>query len=205
METSEPRRRSGAALAGLVALALVAGGCGGSGVAGGSGSTTSAGAQPRGFAWLRPAAAPAGWASARIGNGAVLFYPPGWRISRGDLGTATVALLGARGAYRGYLNLTPRQGSETLANWAAFRVRHNREEGERDVRGEGAARGLRFRTGRGSCVRDAYTTSTRTRYIEIACLVQGAHASAVVVGAAPVSAWASASATIERAIAALTT
>jgi hypothetical protein len=70
---------------------------------------------------------------------------------------------------------------------------------------EVSATGLRFRTGEGSCVGDAYTTSTHTRYIEIACLVKGRHASSVIVGAAPIRSWAQEHMVIEQAISALTT
>jgi hypothetical protein len=42
-----------------------------------------------------------------------------------------VALLGAGGRFDAYLNATPKQGSETLANWSRFRQDHNRDEGDR--------------------------------------------------------------------------
>jgi hypothetical protein len=157
------------------------------------------------FAWLRPAPAPPGWLSARLSTGATMAYPPGWHETPGDTGTASAALLDGRGRYLGYLNLTPRQGAETPASWPSFRVRHNAAEGNRDVRLAAAAGGLRFRTGRGTCVRDAYTTSTNTRYVEIACLVVGVHASSVVIGAAPSAHWTQERSVIEQAISALTT
>ncbi|HWD10461.1 MAG TPA: hypothetical protein VG366_01365 [Solirubrobacteraceae bacterium] len=138
-------------------------------------------------------------------SGATIAYPPGWRPIRGDRGTASAALLDARGDYLGYLNLTPRQGSETLAGWAAFRVRHNAEEGDTEVKADGAAAGLRFRTGRGTCVRDTYTSSVKTRYEELACLVAGHRAASVVVGAAPGNRWREEQSVIERAISAMTT
>lgn len=200
-------------LVGLLALGAAAGGCGASAsrppappmrsparLAG-----PSANAAKAGYAWLVPAPAPATWRQIRLRSGATMTYPPGWRALAGDPNTATAALLDARGDYLGYLNLTPRQGAEAQASWASFRPRHNVAEGERDVTVMGSATGLRFRSGRGSCVRDAYTTSTNTRYVEIACLVDGRRASSVIVGAAPIRRWAEERSVIERAISALIT
>jgi len=78
------------------------------------------------FAWLRPASAPKGWQVARIPNGAALAYPPGWKAIKTDPGTASVALRSNTGRIDGYLNATPMQGSETLANWTRFRPEKNR-------------------------------------------------------------------------------
>jgi hypothetical protein len=194
----------------LIAVAI--GGCGGTSaarqpkaqppfaaVARASSSSPSTPASSDGFGWLQPAPAPAGWASVRIASGATLAYPGGWRQIRGDRGTASAALIDSGGHYLGYLNLTPRQGSETLAGWAAFRLHHNAEEGDRDLRALGAASGLRFRGGHGACVRDSYAT-TVARYEEIACLVTGAHGGSVIVAAAPPALWAAESGTLERAI-----
>jgi hypothetical protein len=103
------------------------------------------------------------------------------------------------------LNVTPRQGAETLANWPHFRVEHDADEGDRDVRPLEVGFGLRFRTGRGSCVRDSYTTVTHARYVEIACLVAGQRATSVIVGAAPPNAWSQVSPLLERAISAFET
>jgi hypothetical protein len=119
---------------------------------------------------------------------------------RGDAGTATAALLGAGGRFLGYLNVTPRQGGETLAGWPSLRVAHNAAEGNRDNTRLAAARGLRFLTGHGSCVKDAYTTRTAAHYIEIACLVAGPRITSVIVGAAPPASWPRVSGLIERAI-----
>ena len=156
------------------------------------------------FAWLRPAPAPAGWARATLAAGVGFAYPPGWKAIAGDRGTATAARLDSAGHYLGYLNLTPRQGGEQVAGWAAFRARHNRAEGERAVRVEDTAAGLRFRTGRGTCVRDAYTTVSGVRYEELACLVSGSRASWVIVGAALQQSWPRERASIETAISAMT-
>jgi hypothetical protein len=183
------------ASAGLVvaALALTAGvtGCGG----GHASHRHVAGA----FAWLRPAPPPTGWKVARISGGSLLAYPPGWRPIKTDPGTASVALLGGGDRIDAYLNATPKQGPETLANWSRFRPEHNRGEGNRSVRVVASASDLSFRSGRSSCVIDSYTTS-KAAYREIACLVAGPSSSAVVVAAAPTSLWDDQAATLERAV-----
>jgi hypothetical protein len=126
-------------------------------------------------------------------------YPAAWRLVKGDVGTVTAALRDRAGRYVGYLNLTPRQGAERVSSWAAFRPAHDRDEGDRRVRLMAAGTGLRFRNGKGACVKDSYTTSTGERYVEVACLIDGRRPS-VVVGAAPPGRWPSQAATIERAI-----
>ena len=61
----------------------------------------------------------------------------------------------------GYLNATPRQGAESLRNWTEFRVAHNGEEGDREVRLLAGATGhLSFRSATGSCVLDSYRTES---------------------------------------------
>ena len=151
------------------------------------------------FAWLHPASPPAGWTLARTERGGTFAYPPGWKPIKTDPGTASVALLGRGGRIEGYLNATPKQGTETLANWSRFRPAHNREEGDRNVRVLASARNLKFRGGRGSCVIDVYTTSKAT-YREIACLVSGRRSPAVIVAAAPVELWNRHAATLRRAV-----
>jgi hypothetical protein len=157
------------------------------------------------FGWLQPQHTPPGWKLARLPSGHATFaYPSTWRPIRTDPGTASVALLGYGRGIRGYLNLTPRQGAETLANWPSFRIQHLREENSTQVRLITSAHGLVFSSGRGSCVIDSYRTP-RTRYREIACLVAGPRTSSVLVGAAPSKTWAQQVGTIERAIASLRT
>jgi hypothetical protein len=151
------------------------------------------------FAWLHPASPPAGWNLARTPGGAALAYPPGWTPIKTDPGTASVALLAADGWIEAYLNATPRMGAETLNNWPQFRAQHNRAEGQRDVRLLAAIRDASFRSGRGACVIDSYTTS-KTSYREIACLVSGARSSAVVVAAAPSALFDRQAATLQRAV-----
>ncbi len=174
-----------------------------SGVARGS---VSVNGEAAAFRWLHPQPSPRGWKLARLPSGAAAFgYPRTWRTIRTDPGTVSVALAGGGDRIRGYLNATPRQGTETLANWPSFRIRHlGEEEHSQDVRLIAGAHGLRFRSGTGSCVIDSYPTS-RNRYREIACLVAGARSSSVVVGAAPAHTWTRQAKTIERAIASLRT
>jgi hypothetical protein len=155
------------------------------------------------FAWLRPASPPAGWRVARIQDGAALAYPPGWRAIKTDPATASVALRGGGGRIDGYLNVTPQQGAETLANWSRFRPEKNREEGARKVRLLAATRAARFGSARSSCVIDQYATSLTT-YEEIACLVSDAGSSNVVVAAAPTRLWRERSPVLERAVASFT-
>ncbi|HEV2924362.1 MAG TPA: hypothetical protein VGW98_10035 [Solirubrobacteraceae bacterium] len=151
------------------------------------------------FAWLRPASPPLGWHVVRTPDGAALAYPPGWTAIKTDPGTASVALRGNGGRIDGYLNVTPKQGAETLANWSRFRPQKNRAEGARKVRLRAATSDAHFRSARGSCVIDAYTTSLTT-YEEIACLVSGTGSSDVVVAAAPARLWQERSTVLERAV-----
>ena len=159
---------------------------------------SSHGPSSRAFSWLRPAPPPPGWNVARSTAGA-LAYPPGWTSIKTDPGTASVALLGRGGAIDAYLNATPRQGKETLANWSHFRPAHNKNEGNRNLRLIAASTNLEFRSGRGSCVIDDYTTS-KARYREIACLVAGPTSSAVIVAAARTALWDQHAVTLERAV-----
>ncbi len=128
-------------------------------------------------------------------------YPPAWRPIRGDTGTASAALLGASQAYVGYLNLTPRQGAETLSDWTRFRVEHNAEEGDRSVRTLAATSGRRVGDQTFSCVIDSYTTSSHSHYTEIGCLIQRSRSTVVIVGASPPQSWSTVSPVLERAIA----
>lgn len=188
--------------AGLAVLTLGVAGCGGSGAAGtrassAGGATSSAGGA---FSWLLPQSPPAGWRVVTVASGATMAYPPNWRRQRSDVGTATAVLRDPGGSYLGYVNLTPRQGKETLADWPSFRLEHNQKEGDRHVTRLAAATGLHFRPGDGSCVKDAYTTIIGARFIEVACLVAGRRTESVIVAAAPPNAWAHELATLERVI-----
>jgi hypothetical protein len=168
-------------------------------------ASASGNAQAPAFRWLDPRHPPRGWKLARLPSGAAtLAYPRTWRPIRTDPGTVSVALIGRAGSIRGYLNATPRQGTETPANWQSFRIQHLRQEHLTDVRLIASAERLPFRSGQGSCVIDSYRTS-RAHYREIACLVAGIRTSLVVLGAAPSKTWPQQSGTIERAIASIQT
>jgi hypothetical protein len=153
------------------------------------------------FARLASRPAPGGWNSAAIpASGATLHYPPGWKPIPGDIGTVSVALRGARGLYEGYLNLTPREGVEQLAGWAAFRTARNRGEGDRNVRTVASAEGLRFADSRGSCVIDDYISRVGSHpYRELACVLAGHRFTNVFVGATIRSDWPALGPVIERA------
>lgn len=153
------------------------------------------------FSWLRPRLPPAGWRLARAADGATLAYPSAWKTVSGDRGSLSAALRDRAGGYVGYLNLTPRQGDERMSSWKTFRIRHNRAEGNRDVRLVADAPSLRFARQLAACVQDSYTTSIGTRYMEIACLFGGSRAS-VVVAAAPPARWRAQAPTLERAVSA---
>jgi hypothetical protein len=118
----------------------------------------------------------------------------------GDPGSATFELGRDPDRPVGYLNATPAVAGERLGSWAGFRLRHNREEGDRHVRLLAAPR--RVRLGKrtvAACVEDAYTTST-ARYIEIACLAHTPSAQTVIVAAAPHGTWRREQATLTRAL-----
>jgi hypothetical protein len=179
----------GALLVALVA-ALALASCGG----GGGGPS-----RPSEFAWLHPRSVPADWSVAELPSGIAIAYPGTWRRIASDPGTVSAAQVDARGLIVGDLNATPRQADEALSNWATFRPNHNAHEGDRHVRVLAAARALPFRFGRASCVIDTYRTS-RAPHREIACLVDGARRSTVIVAAATTGAWPREHAQLERAI-----
>ena len=198
--TSSPARVAtarGAIVAVGLFVALLASACGSAGSAATAGSTASAGV----LASLRTQAAPHDWRPVRLAaGGAALAAPPGWRRVSGDPGSATY-VLGANADHpRAYLNATPATEEEQLRSWVGFRLNHNREEGDRDVRLLAARGGLRLgERVAARCVQDAYTSGT-TRYTEIACLAQARSGRTVIVAAAPTSAWQQERATLMRAI-----
>jgi hypothetical protein len=168
-------------------------------------STTGSTPAKQAFSWFVAKPVPKAWQSARIPSGAQLSYPASWQREDGDPGTATAALLSSKGAFTGYLNITPQQGPEKLTGWAAFRIHHDEDEGDRHVKQLASATGLRFLTGRGSCVEDSYSTQIHKQYVEIACIVAGKKATTVIVGAAPPSAWSREAPVLKRAIEGLET
>ena len=209
------RRRRPAILAGagvIVAAVIattvaLATGSGGSAATGGGAParvTPATEHVPAAFGWLHAGPAPAGWHQATLpGGGAVLSYPPSLHAGPGDGGTVTADLTTASGSFLAYLNVTPRQGDETLANWATFRLGHLRDDDARSATLDASATGLRFRGGTGSCVIDDYLTKTgANHYREIACYVQGAQAASVLIAAAPAADWGTYAGQLEQAVSA---
>jgi hypothetical protein len=198
------RIRPGAAAAAALtaALSLALFGCAsGAPVAAGSDGAARASA-PAGFGWFHPAPAPDAWLRASLsGQRATLSYPGSLRPEHGDPGTVTVGSTARSGQVLVYLNVTPKQGGETLHDWPDFRVEHLREDGQSAVRLDGASGPLDFRGGHGRCVIDSYTTGEHhNHYREIACIVQGARAASVLVAATSTAAWQANRALLERVV-----
>jgi len=143
------------------------------------------------FPRLHPAAAPSDWRHLTLPNRtAVLSYPPSLRPISGDKVAVSAARLSRHGAFQLYLNATPRQGSEQLAHWPAFRLHLLRSDTAVSARQVAEAHGVKFRGGTGSCVIDRYVTRVGGHHFqEIACLVVGRISASVIVAAAPTAAW----------------
>jgi len=155
-------------------------------------------------ATLVPAPAPPGWHQLTLPNGtAVLFYPPTMHRVTSDSDAVSAARLGPDGQYLLYLNATPRQGEESLRNWASYRLRILRSDEASRASLDAAAGNQPFRGGTGSCVIDHYVTRVLAhRYTELACLVQGRTGASVIVAAAPTALWPSARAVLTQAVSA---
>jgi len=195
--------------AGLIA-AFALSGCAGTTSAGGTsaGQASGAGQQPArhrgpaGFAWFRSRPTPDSWHRVSLPDGtAVLSYPRSLHPLHGDKGTLTEGITTKSGSVLVYLNVTPRQGNETLLNWPDFRVQHLLEDNASAATRAGQATGLEFRGGRGSCVLDSYTTKAHANhYREIACFVQGAHGASVLVAATAAADWGSYAGLLEEVV-----
>ena len=159
---------------------------------------------PGPFAWLTSTAPPTTWTRLTLPSGlGSLSVPPRLRPVPGDEGTATLAFFGSDGTYLGYLNVTPRQGEESLAGWAAFRLAHLRGDGSISARQDGAVESVRTGQSLRSCVTDDYETEIgRHHFHEVACLVMTTSASSVVVAATPSGDPAHLWTQLERAVAA---
>jgi hypothetical protein len=191
--SEQVRLRSRAALAAAAALLSAGSLLGGCGHASSRTAAPRPAAQPASptVAWPSPQPAPGGWSAATIASGAAtLYYPAGWSAVAGDRGTVS-AVLRESGLYRGYLNVTPRQGDERLLGWARFRTARNRAEGDTRVRLVAAAEGRPFRAAaRGSCVIDDYRSRVGANpYRELACILSGRRATSVFIGAALQRDW----------------
>ena len=156
------------------------------------------------FAWFHARTAPDGWHRISLPDGqAVLSYPPSLDPLRGDLGTVSAGLTTKSGTVAVYLNVTPKQGNETLRDWPDFRVEHLLDDDASAAQMTGQAMSLTFRGGPGSCILDAYTTKVDAhRYQEIACFVHGAHGSSVLIAATPAADWATYAGLLEEAVSA---
>jgi hypothetical protein len=191
-----------AAVAGLAALSLALFGCASGQPAaktGGAGRPAAAG-----FAWFRPGPAPGDWLRAGLsGQRATLSYPGSLRPMPGDDGTVTVGSTAKSGQVLVYLNVTPKQGDETLRNWTDFRLEHLRDDGQTAVHLDSVSPSLHFRGGAGRCVTDHYMSKIdHNHYNEIACIVQGAHATSVLVAATSAAAWQADGALLEKVVSA---
>jgi hypothetical protein len=157
------------------------------------------------LAWFSATAAPASWHRDRLPDGAgVLAAPPQFRRLPADPGTLARGLQragGSRFVPTVYLNATPQQGSESLTDWAQFRLAHLTDDDASSARLDAAAQGLRFQGGTGSCVLDDYVTKVQAHHFrEVACFVRGRHGGSVVVAAALARNWHMYSAVVERSV-----
>jgi hypothetical protein len=198
--TSDSARRAtarGAILAAGLIMALLASACGSAGSAVTGGPAVGAGD----LASLRTHAAPQGWHLVRLAaGGAALAAPPGWRPVSGDPGSATFVLGADADHPRAYLNATPATEEEQFGSWVGFRLSHNREEGDRNVRLLAARGGLRLGGSVAArCLQDSYISGT-TGYTEIACLAEARSGRTVIVAASPMRTWQQERATLMRAI-----
>ncbi len=194
--TSSPARRRTLALAALTAAAAI--------VITAAVSVLPGRSPGQAFHPLAPAAAPAGWRHVTLPNGtAVLSFPPSLRQIAGDRDAVSAARLDPGGRFQLYLNATPRQGTEHLARWAAFRLSRLRSDDAASAHEDAAAEGVKFRGGTGSCIIDDYITRIgRHHYREIACLVQGRASASVIIAASPATIWAQARPLLLQAVAA---
>lgn len=172
---------------------------------GGRGQHNLPAGQAVSFGWFSAAAAPTGWHRDRLPDGAgVLAAPPHFQRLPADPGTLARGLVRAgdsRLVPTVYLNATPQQGSESLANWAQVRLAHLTDDDASSARLEANAPRLRFHGGAGSCVLDDYVTKLKAhQFREIACFVQGPHGGSVVVAATLASNWPTYSALVERSV-----
>jgi hypothetical protein len=146
--------------------------------------------------------APVGWKTLELPNGtAKLAVPPEATLAPSDPGSVSAQVTSTSGDLVLYFNATPRQGDESQATWADFRLDHLADEnGSAALRIESRT-GMAFLGGQGSCVSDSYVTRTGGhQYREIACFVEGAHGGSVLVVAAPTSLYESHASVLEQAV-----
>jgi len=170
----------------------------------GAGQSSARHREPAGFTWFRATPIPRGWHRVSLPDGqAVLSYPGSLHAMTADQGTVSEGLTTKSGTVLVYLNVTPKQGDETLSDWPDFRVGHLLGDTASAAKITGRATGLEFRGGNGSCVLDSYVTKKHANhYREIACFVQGAHTASVLVAAAPAGDWGTYQGLLEEAVSA---
>jgi hypothetical protein len=204
-------QRSRAAIAAAVTAAgLIAAfaltGCAGTSAskASGAGPSPARHRAAAAFAWFRARPTPAGWQRITLPDRtASLSYPQSLRPLTSDRGALSEGLTSKSGTLLVYLNVTPKQGDETLRNWPGFRVGHLLDDDASAATMTGQATGLRFQGGTGSCVLDSYTTKVHANhYREIACFVQGSRGASVLVAATPAANWGKYAALLEEAVSA---
>jgi hypothetical protein len=148
----------------------------------------SAGSATHGsFDWLASTTPPETWARLTVPSGlGTVPSPPGFRRVDGDPGTLSEALRNSSGTYLGYLNVTPRQGPETLQDWAALRLTHLRGDHDVSVHEDAIVQSVRTAAAVRSCVIDDYTTTVgHHQFHEVACYVMRGSVGSVVVAATP--------------------
>jgi hypothetical protein len=115
----------------------------------------------------------------------------------------SVALRNSAGTYLGYLNVTPRQGPETLQDWAAFRLTHLRGDNAASVREDAMVQSVRTTAAMRSCVIDDYATTVgHHQFHEVSCYVMRGSVGSVVVATTPWGDPAHVWTQLERAVAA---
>ena len=157
------------------------------------------------FGWLRPSQPTHGWLRAEpASGGATLAYPSSFKNVKADTGAVSVAVTTGSSVYLAYMNVTPRQGSEQLNDFAAFRVDRLSDENV-NVHLDAAKEAVRFVGGTGTCVVDDYMTRVgHNHYQEISCLVAGRHGTYGIVAAALTDQWTKWSAVLRQAVASFT-
>jgi hypothetical protein len=160
----------------------------------------AAGSRAAAFRWFAAAPAPATWRHHALPPDAGLLYFPATFVDGHDRDGVAREQLGGHGSVLVYLDVSRKQGRESLSDWPSYRLRLVRGESN-DVHEDGHVFGLPFRGGRGSCVLDDYRTRVQDHhYREIACFVQGGRYASVLIAAALESQWVRAVTTLERAV-----
>ena len=160
----------------------------------------AAGARVASFRWFAATAAPATWRHHALPSGGAILSYPATFASGNDTDGVSRERLDRHGTVLVYLDVTPKQGPESLRDWPSYRLRVVRGESN-DVHEDGHAFGLSFRGGRGTCVLDDYRTRVENHhYREIACFVGGRRHASVLIAAALESQWTRAVKTLERAV-----